>query len=417
MISATHDYVEQTRRYAEMLEHDNAVRAARAKLKGMNLTQQFAYGLEMIAQGFETKPRLLSAISTQIRKCRELKKFVHTQPMTPHSLISEINASLPLNKHSKIAVLFSAEWALHLRVQGYTDITLITDVPCKASQTVAGVIGVEYKHLGEIQDMNFDVVVGNPPFSKGRKQLFNAFIVKAFELSKSTVAMITPIMLESKRFSKMNDLILRHSAFVSDNVADKFKGIGATNIKWFLADKRADTGKQFEKTPTEYPIMLPQHERIGKCVSGTSAFSITKHIDHSGKTAYKNVYKNNVLGHQTFASEMVDKHSWQSKSPWLVLVGRAFSSRLNAAVVQNDGTPWSDSIHAVEFDTEEEAIVFQEWVTSDTIANAITNMFSATSRSNKWVVTSGMFKILPNHTRQHTGFHEQKDDKSWCHRC
>jgi hypothetical protein len=170
-----------------MLEHDNAVRAARAKLKGMNLTQQFAYGLEMIAQGFETKPRLLSAISTQIRKCRELKKFVHTQPMTPHSLISEINARLPLNKHSKIAVLFSAEWALHLRVQGYTDITLITDVPCKASQTVAGVIGVEYKHLGEIQDMNFDVVVGNPPYEKGAAFKFMKIVAEV-----PVVAMIVP---------------------------------------------------------------------------------------------------------------------------------------------------------------------------------------------------------------------------------
>lgn len=90
-----------------------------------------------------------------------------TQPFTPLHLMEE-----PVNNSIKTMVLCTVEKAIDLLHNGYTDIVVATpnDDPIKK---VCNVVGLQTMSsdiiLNNKNNMNFDFIVGNPPYDKGIK--------------------------------------------------------------------------------------------------------------------------------------------------------------------------------------------------------------------------------------------------------
>lgn len=141
---------------------------------------------------------------------RVTSRFIDVQPYTSPELISEINEQISkilsksrskLSNGARIGVMFTIEWALDLLNRGCTDVTLITQEYDELMDKLS-YFGYKYKTLDEVinNDMKFDVIVGNPPFSlaggksgkKGRaKNLYPEFYEKSVNMAKY-VAMIVP---------------------------------------------------------------------------------------------------------------------------------------------------------------------------------------------------------------------------------
>ena len=93
-------------------------------------------------------------------------------------------------------------------------------------------INVIEKSIEEIDDMEFDLVVGNPPFQNGHgvnsHALWESFVESAHDIVKKNgyVAMITPLIGRRKIKSKFfeNDFLV----YKTDDVAKHFSGVGST---------------------------------------------------------------------------------------------------------------------------------------------------------------------------------------------
>jgi len=116
----------------------------------------------------------------------------------PHELTEEILSKTIINKSDKVAVLFSYEMLPSLSDLGVEDVTLIHDTPKKYMRNLCDMYG--YKIEKETKEMKFDLILGNPPFSKanegktaGKKSvnLYPEFFKMSLEKS-DRVAMIMP---------------------------------------------------------------------------------------------------------------------------------------------------------------------------------------------------------------------------------
>ena len=141
------------------------------------------------------------AITEAIKPMRKAGEFAATAvPFTPVPLIREIFSKIPVIAErrlgAKIAVLFTVEMALQLKMWGFTNVTLITDTQCVASQNKAMRAGFAYKLVEQIKEMKFDVVVGNPPYEKNRYKMFTTMCLNLL-IDGGHMAFITPVSFMS----------------------------------------------------------------------------------------------------------------------------------------------------------------------------------------------------------------------------
>lgn len=131
-----------------------------------------------------------------IKQHRSLGSFCTQQPLTPFLLVEEITQRLSLDSSTRVCVFYTVEWAIYLQaVVGVKDITVAVQDHDPVVKNLCDHWG--FKYLKNILLMTnppkFDVVVGNPPYQKGKNNKFYQEFVKiAFELSSDIVAMITP---------------------------------------------------------------------------------------------------------------------------------------------------------------------------------------------------------------------------------
>lgn len=109
-----------------------------------------------------------------INEHRNTDQFLRKQPFTPGNLIKEITNQITVNTDSKIAVMFTVEWALYFKLSlnvNSSNITVITDKLCNITKRHCELHGFKYIILDEAleQNMKFDVVVGNPPYDRSIK--------------------------------------------------------------------------------------------------------------------------------------------------------------------------------------------------------------------------------------------------------
>ena len=116
----------------------------------------------------------------------------------PESLTREMIENTEIQKNQSILVLFSYEMLPILKELDYTDVTLAFDKPRTSIYNIAKYFGYKVKKLEEIENMKFDVGLGNPPFQNThtakRWPLWHEFVLNSIERTDK-VAMITPASL------------------------------------------------------------------------------------------------------------------------------------------------------------------------------------------------------------------------------
>ena len=91
-------------------------------------------------------------------------------PYTPNHLVQELLGRITNVSKSRVLVLFTIELAVYLVANGCTDVTVATRAYCRVTEYLAKKFECRYAVLQDEEfEMKFDVVVGNPPYQKLRK--------------------------------------------------------------------------------------------------------------------------------------------------------------------------------------------------------------------------------------------------------
>jgi len=232
--------------------------------------------------------------------------------------------------------------------------------------------------ITEIEDdMKFDVVIGNPPYTNGSKLLYTKFFAQALELG-DTVVFVMPVQLDSlhDKLKKHNKLLKKHLVELGENVSDHFN-VGYNTIHIVTASKRTVNEVEESQDPIEtLPLLYPKRSRLN-FIKGDTDTGQT--VDDAGVPAIDKVHKGDTVIWRRIPQKIYDKSKKKSKAPYLVCVNHTPSQgRFNCAIIKNTDPSytWAIWTFVLEAETLKEAELLQAWLKSDEIVNEVKRMFS-----------------------------------------
>jgi len=298
----------------------------------------------------------------------------------PKELTNQILDGLVIPLQASIMVLYSMEMLPVLHDRGYTDVTLVTSETKKYVKNLASKYGYKFATLQEAKTMNFNLTLGNPPFSENKggtkdntKQvpIYPDFFKKATELS-DRVAMIMPITDEqpSKAMREHNELINTHLQ-LREECTEHFSIL--VNTHYVIWDKNK---KAKESIKVDYDLPLPERQRIPKFIRGNNKYSVTKsewagtYVDRVSKNSIPVISRLRKEGPviEYFEPSESNVKAKRLTGKWLLItLGTSNNSgTLAGHVLKNDeGYLPGANVLVWEFDTRKEAKRLQEWFLTD----------------------------------------------------
>lgn len=250
----------------------------------------------------------------------------------------------------------------------------------------------------DFEELTFDVVVMNPPYTDGQIMLYAKFFEKALDVG-SVVACIMPLDLQTKH-DKLKfhiERVLKHNTFISDNVSNYFN-VAYNNLHYVIASKSVSNKVKAIADPlASMPLLYPKRPRLVP-IKGDTSTAIGDE-DPDGVTAVFKIHKNDTVVYKKIEQAKFDKSSKKSKAPYLVLVNHTPSrGKFNCAVLKNTGFTWSMWTFAFEAQSLDEANELKSWLTSKTIVSEINAMLKA--RNNQHTISKEMIERLPTYSKK-----------------
>lgn len=239
----------------------------------------------------------------------------------------------------------------------------------------------------------FDVMLSNPPYSKGSKLLYRYFFEKGLELAE-TVSMVMPVNLESTHDSRkqINYLIKKHSTYISDDISHHFN-VGQDNIRNVIASKKVtnDVDTTITNALDNYKLIYPKRKRLTP-IKGNTDLSNARYDDINGVEIIDKVLRSGVEKRKVLV-EKVNSASQKIRSEYAVFVNHTPSKGLLNVHIENDfKTTWTMRVFAFEVNSKEEATKLADWLKSAEIQTEILKMFEL---KNAYTVTKEMLGKLP----------------------
>jgi hypothetical protein len=312
---------------------------------------------------------------------------------TPQEIVEQILTKIDVT-NKKIFVLYNVEFVICLI---YThkvnpeNILFYSDHENKSKMVER--MGVKYTTTME-QDMKFDYVIMNPPYTNGQVMLYTKFFEKALDIGNQVVS-VMPVDLQSRhdKLKFHNERVLKHNIFISDNISDYFN-VAYDNLRYVIADKSVENTIQTIADPLDsIPLLYPTIPRL-KPIKGDTDTAMGDE-DPNGIEAVWKVHKKDVVLYKKIEKYKYDKSTKKSKSPYLVFVNHTPSKgKFNCAVLENkQQTTWSMWTFAFEANTLEEANLLKSWLQSSIIVEEVNKMLTA--RNNQHTISKEMIERLP----------------------
>jgi len=242
--------------------------------------------------------------------------------------------------------------------------------------------------------MKFDLVVGNPPFSKGNKLLYPLFFEKSLDMADKVI-MIMPLQIDSSygQLKKVNKLIKTHSFNISENISKHFN-IGVGDVRCIHASRHHLNKDDISTSVERYQEILPNRERL-KPRRGPEDISSGKNKDPNGIPCVISIHRGDKIVWDTVKSEVFETSRMGVDSPWVVLVNDApANGQFNKVFMRNENLKWGKSIFAFGVDSEEEAKQLCEWISTETFKEEVRKIQKL---NNAYSMSISRFNRLPSY--------------------
>jgi hypothetical protein len=278
------------------------------------------------------------------------------------------------------------------RVHGISPSSLRTNFAVNKHKLV-GNYKTNEKFLESEINMKFDVVVGNPPYTQGKKFLYRYFFEKSLELGDK-VAMVMPLNLHSKYDSlkEFNKLVKTHNEFISHNVSHHF-GVGLDNIHYVVASKNTyNEVDDYKDLLDEYKEIYTKRKRLTPTL-GNTPVGFTKNYDNNGKEAVVKVLQGGP-DIRKIKTDVVNRAKQKTTKPYVVFHNNAPSiGKFNVYVHETkDEITWSQHVFAYQFENKEDANKLATWLKSDIITKETKKMLDI---KKKHTISLEMLRKLP----------------------
>lgn len=244
--------------------------------------------------------------------------------------------------------------------------------------------------------MQFDFIVGNPPYSKGTELLYVKFFERALSIADKVV-FVMPVDLTSKYDSlkKHNIRVKTHLQLLSNNVSSYFS-VGIDNIHYVIADSSVCNIITPITDPLEkYVPILTKHARLRPIKGATSLSVNVKDVDDDMVDVIDKILSGDIVVTKKIPAAKIKKTKKKSSAPYLVVINHTPSKgRFNCAVIKNTGMLWSMSTFAFEASTKKEATVLKEWLQSKKIIAEVNSLLKL--KNDAYTITKQMLMLLPN---------------------